>query len=274
MNKEIRQMVYDEELNIEAYDFQGIIQPFPPHFHEYYVIGLITNGTRQLQCQNQEYILSKGEMLLLNPYDSHSCIQSDQGTLCYKSISISQETMQYYMRDTIEKDKCIQMTHHVINDEDMIHCFQRLHDMIMHKENEFIKEEYFLLLLSLLVHHYAQPHHEHELENSQNMRNICQYIEKHYDEHMTLNELCQISQLSQSTLLRSFTKVKGMTPYRYLMTIRINKAKQLLEQGISPSETALKVGFFDQSHFTKYFHSFVGLSPRVYQDIKRENYEK
>ena len=35
MKKEIRTVVYDEELRIEAYRFEGIVQPFPNHFHEY-----------------------------------------------------------------------------------------------------------------------------------------------------------------------------------------------------------------------------------------------
>lgn len=36
--KETRLVVYDDELQIEVYRFEGIIQPFPNHFHEYYVI--------------------------------------------------------------------------------------------------------------------------------------------------------------------------------------------------------------------------------------------
>lgn len=34
MKKEIRTVVYDESLRIEAYRFEGIVQPFPNHFHE------------------------------------------------------------------------------------------------------------------------------------------------------------------------------------------------------------------------------------------------
>ena len=39
MKKEVRTVVYDDELRIEAYHFEGIVQPFPNHFHDYYVIG-------------------------------------------------------------------------------------------------------------------------------------------------------------------------------------------------------------------------------------------
>ena len=41
MKKGIRTAVYDEGLRMEAYRFEGIAQPFPNHFHEYYVIVLV-----------------------------------------------------------------------------------------------------------------------------------------------------------------------------------------------------------------------------------------
>ena len=39
-----RKIGYDEILKIEAFHLEGIFQPFPNHFHEYYVIGLIEKG--------------------------------------------------------------------------------------------------------------------------------------------------------------------------------------------------------------------------------------
>ena len=53
MKKEVRTVVYDDELHIEAYRFEGIVQPFPNHFHEYYVIGFMEEGERVLSCKNQ-----------------------------------------------------------------------------------------------------------------------------------------------------------------------------------------------------------------------------
>lgn len=92
-------------------------------------------------------------------------------------------------------------------------------------------------------------------------------MEQHYAERIRLDQLCRHTALSKSTLLRAFTKSKGITPYRYLETLRINKAKKLLGQGISPLNTAIQTGFSDQSHFTNYFSSFIGLAPGVYREI-------
>lgn len=65
MKKEIRTVVYDESLRIEAYRFEGIVQPFPNHFHEHYVIGFVENGERSLSCRNIDYTIGQGSVDLL-----------------------------------------------------------------------------------------------------------------------------------------------------------------------------------------------------------------
>ena len=93
MKKEVRTVVYDDELHIEAYRFEGIVQPFPNHFHEYYVIGFMEDGERVLSCKNQEYTITKGDVLLFNPGDNHACVQNDGGTLDYRGFNITKEVM-------------------------------------------------------------------------------------------------------------------------------------------------------------------------------------
>lgn len=67
MKKEISPFVYDESLRIEAYRFEGIVQPFPNHFHEDYVIGFVENGERCLSCRNMNYTIGQGSVVLFNP---------------------------------------------------------------------------------------------------------------------------------------------------------------------------------------------------------------
>ncbi len=62
MKREVRTVVYDDDLRIEAYRFKEIMQPFPNHFHEHYVIGFVEEGQRALSCRNKEYSLNKGNI--------------------------------------------------------------------------------------------------------------------------------------------------------------------------------------------------------------------
>ena len=51
---ELRTVAYDKQLQLEAYRFAGIVQPFPNHFHEHYVLCLVEQGQRTLCCKNRE----------------------------------------------------------------------------------------------------------------------------------------------------------------------------------------------------------------------------
>lgn len=93
------------------------------------------------------------------------------------------------------------------------------------------------------------------------------FMEQHYAERISLEQICRSAYLCKSALLRAFTRVKGVTPYSYLENIRIGEAKRLLEQGVMPIEAALQTGFSDQSHFTNYFSRFIGLTPGAYCEI-------
>lgn len=50
MKNEKRFVKYDKELQIEAYWFQGILQKFPQHFHEYYVLGFVEKSGLRHMC--------------------------------------------------------------------------------------------------------------------------------------------------------------------------------------------------------------------------------
>ncbi len=267
MKKEVRTVVYDEGLGVEAYHFKGIVQPFPNHFHEYYVIGFVEAGERTLSCKNQEYAIKQGDILLFNPGDSHACVQSDGGTLDYRGLNIAKEVMLDLAEEVAGKRELPGFSQNVIRDDEAACYLRPLHESIMSGSGEFSKEENLLLLLSLLIQHYGQPFERCIPECRAEIEQACAFMEEHYAEHLGLEQICRRAGLSKSALLRAFTRSKGVTPYRYLENIRIGRAKKLLEQGASPLEAALQTGFSDQSHFTNYFSRFIGLSPGIYRDI-------
>jgi transcriptional regulator GlxA family with amidase domain len=138
----------------------------------------------------------------------------------------------------------------------------------MEEEKDFRKEEIFFFLLEQFMEEYTeQAFTSGTREQSMEVRAICEFLEKHYIENITLEDLCKLTGLSKYYLLRSFTKQKGISPYSYLETIRIDKAKKMLEQGVLPIDVALQTGFTDQSHFSNFFKKFIGLTPKQYRNI-------
>ncbi|MGC4378848.1 AraC family transcriptional regulator [Fictibacillus sp. Mic-4] len=277
MLNEIRTCRLDPDLNIEAYRFKGIMQKFPAHFHDYYVIGFIEKGQRKLICRGGEYMINPGDLLLFNPYDPHSCEQIDGKTLDYRCINVRPEVMKKAMIEINGNEDLPYFKQNVLFKSELSSTLRELHLKILQHESEFIKEELFLSLLEKLI----QSHTDLAIlplvsETSREIKNVCDYLERNYAKAITLNDLSALTGWSKYHLLRSFAKQKGISPYGYLETIRVNHAKQLLEQGMKPIEVAFLTGFSDQSHLTKFFKSLVGLTPKQYmksfEKVAREHY--
>lgn len=271
MEKETCTMVYDDELCIEAYRFEGIMQPFPNHFHDYYVIGFVEDGERMLSCKNQVYTIRKGHVLLFNPGDSHACIQRGGGALDYRCLNIAEDVMLDLAEEITGRRALPGFSQNVIVDEEVTCYLRPLHELLMKGSREFDREESLLLLLSRLIQEYGQPFERCVPACREEIEKVCTWMEQHYNQRISLDQLCRCAGLSKSTLLRAFARAKGVTPYRYLENIRIGRAKKLLEQGLPPIEAALQTGFSDQSHFTNYFSRMMGFAPGYYHGLRKED---
>jgi AraC-like DNA-binding protein len=67
--------------------------------------------------------------------------------------------------------------------------------------------------------------------------------------------------INSSKLNSIFKLYTSMTPYQYYINIKIHKAQSLLEENISVKETAYRMGFDDQYHFSRLFKSKTSVSP-------------
>ena len=269
-NYKMKEIIYDDDLCIEAYRFNGVAQSFPNHFHEYYVIGLIESGERQLTVNNIDYHIGPGDLITFNPMDNHACVQVDDCKLVYHCFNINRSIM----ADTVsEVFNCRMLPHFKMPVQyrtSLSNLFCSLHDCIMENGSELEKDEKYLLFIEQLLASQAELVDQRPLHHERDeIKSICVYLEENYENRISLDELADIAKLNKYSLVRLFTKQKGITPYRYLETIRINKAKQLIENGIELAHVAQLTGFSDQSHFSKYFNRFIGLPPGQYQAIFR-----
>lgn len=269
--REQRLVRFDNELKIEAHQFNGIMQKFPNHFHEYYVIGFVESGRRHLTCKNKEYTIDAGDLLMFNPLDNHACQQVDSEPLDWRSININEDVMRETVKQISGRDYLPKFTTTVAYRSEAISPLRELHNLIMEQRTEFEKEEIFFFLIEQLSKDYTEQMQESLSVTSEEIQKACTYMESNFAELITLDDLSKLSSLNKYTLLRKFTKQRGVTPYQYLETIRIGEAKKLLEKGVGPLDAAMQTGFVDQSHFTKFFKKLIGLTPKQYGDIFKEN---
>ena len=266
--QEQRHVYYDRDLDIEAYNLSGIVQKFPNHFHEYYVIGFIEGGKRHLWCKGKEYDTSAGDLILFNPRDNHYCAPVNGELLDYRAVNIKPEVMSRAVKEITGEAYMPYFTETVVYKSDIAQSVQDLYRAVLNDAPLLEKEENLFFLLDQILREYASDFESADvLRPNRQIQSLCQYMEEHFAENVTLDELLSITDFGKSYLLRSFTRQTGVSPYRYLQTIRLDKAKRFLEEGIAPIDAAGMAGFSDQSHFTHFFKEFIGLTPKQYQRI-------
>ncbi|MDJ0595546.1 MAG: AraC family transcriptional regulator [Pleurocapsa sp. MO_226.B13] len=98
------------------------------------------------------------------------------------------------------------------------------------------------------------------------LREIKEYIDVNLDRNLKIVELAKLAQISPYHFIRLFRKSLGQTPYQYILQLRIEKGKNLLQHSqLSVEEIAANLGFCDRSHFAKYIKRFTGLTPKQLQ---------
>lgn len=268
---ELRTARYDPELMVEAYQFQGVMQAFPNHFHDHYVIGFIERGRRNLKVRGQCLLTAPGDLLLFNPGENHACEAYHNQPLDYRCINIDPGVMAKAAREIFGTETQPVFQQAVVFHSELICDLRELHGMILRGERGVQKEERFYFLLEQLLRDYAEAGEQQPpAELRAEVRAVCEYLSKHATEQISLDLLGEIAGLSKYHLLRAFTKEMGITPYSYLETIRVDRAKTLLRQGIPSAEVALSSGFSDQSHFTNVFKRFIGITPGQYRRVFAE----
>ncbi|WP_235851989.1 AraC family transcriptional regulator [Niallia nealsonii] len=104
---------------------------------------------------------------------------------------------------------------------------------------------------------------------SLNMTKAIIYIQTHYHEPITLDEIAVISGYSKYYFIKQFQHQLNMTPVQYLTKIRIQKAAELLRTTDSSIiEIADAVGYANANYFNKVFRKVVGVSAGTFRDSK------
>lgn len=130
------------------------------------------------------------------------------------------------------------------------------------KFNEYKQIEYSLLDMGTeLIENIRKKNQSLDL-----ISKVCIYLQNHFSESITLNDLAQYFFISPSYLSHYFKSKKNLSVVQYLQEIRLNKAKELLKNTqLSIADIADQVGYPDSNYFTKVFRKELQISPSDYR---------
>ncbi|WP_150266065.1 AraC family transcriptional regulator [Paenibacillus tepidiphilus] len=140
--------------------------------------------------------------------------------------------------------------------------------------DEYIKKQqgYQTMVLSRfmeLVVHLSRQYDTQEKSTPSNLMhlaNAISYIEDHYLEPITLEDIADSSRISVRHLNRIFQSYYQTTPMSYLIRLRLDRACALLKQTRLPITTiSCQCGFNDSNYFSRQFSKVFGVSPKAYR---------
>jgi AraC-like DNA-binding protein len=106
----------------------------------------------------------------------------------------------------------------------------------------------------------------HRLRDLARLRRVRDRIDREYAQPLDVEALARGEHVSAGHLSREFKRVYGESPYSYLMTRRIERAKALLDRGdLSVTEVCFAVGCSSLGTFSTRFTELVGVPPSVYR---------
>ncbi|TWT14133.1 helix-turn-helix domain-containing protein [Reyranella sp. CPCC 100927] len=96
------------------------------------------------------------------------------------------------------------------------------------------------------------------------------FVAAHYGTRITVSEIARAAGYSPYHFARSFKMTTGMTPFRYIQSVRLDKAKEmLLNSYASLNEIAVRCGFSDGESFSQFFRRVQGIRPGIYRQTLR-----
>jgi AraC family transcriptional regulator len=98
------------------------------------------------------------------------------------------------------------------------------------------------------------------------LRRAVEYMNEHLREDLSLEQIAGVLSISPFHFAHLFKESTGLSPHRYLIDLRIQRAKSLLRETELPiTEVAQQVGYWNNSHFAVAFHRATGFTPRAFR---------
>jgi AraC family transcriptional regulator len=133
-------------------------------------------------------------------------------------------------------------------------------------------ESLALALSSHILRKYVKPGFGERNSPGLNGRQLhlgLEFIRENLDKDLSLAEMAATVTMSKYHFAKSFKQAMGIAPHRYLVRLRIEKARKLLIQDSqSVDEIASSVGYFDRAHFAEQFRRYTGMSPTEYRRLR------
>lgn len=262
---------YSNLSNLELLRATYVTHTFAPHTHEGYVVGVVEQGAEQFRYRGNLHLAPAGSIVLINPGEVHTGSAASEHGWTYRTLYPSIELLQRAASDLSGRRHDVPFfAEPVVQDAEVMTEIFLTHRAMAEEAPTLERESRFLWMLARLIARHADdcPRPRRLSKEHTALQRVRAYLEEYYAENISLQELADVAQLSPFYLLRAFKSQMHLPPHAYQIQVRVTRARQMLLAGMSCVDTALAVGFADQSHFSKHFKRIVGVPPGLYSSSR------
>lgn len=264
MKKTFTKIFIDEKLPFVELRYSNSNAHYKKHFHETFSIGVNKEGVSIYTNSDKQYTLDKNMLSIINPNVVHSCNSCTEVLNIFYMMYLDPiwcKNIQNIINEDI--DTFINVPVDILEDEKIYYEYLALCEYLFSNSSSLEKEDELINFFMKFFSLYLEKNEKIIVD--ENFEKIVSFLDKNYKENISLEELSKIFELNSFYIIRLFKSQMNMTPHAYLLNVKINKAKQLLQKGYSIVDTALECGFFDQSHFHRNFLKIVATTPKEYR---------
>ncbi|MDB5818804.1 MAG: transcriptional regulator, AraC family, partial [Rhizobacter sp.] len=162
----------------------------------------------------------------------------------------------------LEPERCPSFDRHVLDDNDLFHRFQILHQGSQATGDLLERETRTLMFLRTLFGRHANaPPERRPAAQQRTVSLVKQMLHDCCGEPLSIANLAFEADVSETQVIRSFSAAEGLPPHAYLVALRVERAKHLIRGGLSLTDVADQAGFSDQSHMSRQFKRLTSLTP-------------
>jgi AraC-like DNA-binding protein len=253
-------------LDLEAMHAHFEEHVYHRHSHETYSFGVTELGAQSFTCRGAARTSAAGMVMAFNPDEPHDGHAATESGFTYKIVHIAPALITDVLDDLRSRPTGLPLfVEPVLHDHVLASALRSLHEALR-AGTTLAQEEALGSTVRALVRRGANhaPHMASLKPVPAGVRRARDLLHASYAADLRAADLADAAGCSRYALHRAFVAAYGVPPSDYQRQLRLRAARKMLAAGNSLAETAAHVGFADQSHLTRWFRRYYGVTPGAY----------
>lgn len=253
------------------------------HWHREVEMLLIRKGTFHIEQNLENEILREGDICFVNSGDLHQLEGCGGGTV-HDAVLFNPQILKFAYPDVIE-DKLVgpflagmeSLPHIIRAGEEGAEAIREIYERLCSfgwypDDGAYLQAKLELYRLLFLLKQRNQMVstdnvlNAAEKEKIDRYKRVVTYVQKHFAQKVTLEELAGEARCNPQYLCHFFKEIAEVSPIQYLILYRLERAKEMLKDTTKPVlEVSMDCGFDNVSYFIRQFKKAEGITPRAYR---------